>query len=161
MLLYFVRPTGTTEIDSTMGRRVDRSEMLRSRCGPSLMVGQSTSCVWQKRRMLPRRLICSMISPARGPSTILRRPWLWYKAFWQTLDKAEDTFIRTLPDKGCSLFTEEHSQIFIDILGDTHFILLLLPLETKRQFFIGNVKTIIYEVTNEVTVDCAQKITRL
>jgi len=45
ILLYFVRPTGTTEMDSTIGRSAARSRMLLSRCGPSLIGGQSTSCV--------------------------------------------------------------------------------------------------------------------
>jgi hypothetical protein len=42
-----------------------------------------------------------------------------------------------------------------------YFVLVELTLKANRQLFISNVKAIIYQVTDRLTVNCANKITGL
>src|SRR6266702_4236752 len=83
------------------------------------------------------------------------------KAFGQPLDKTKDAFIGTLANKGGGLFTKEHTQIFIESLADMYFILILLALKANSQFFIGNIEAVIYQVTNNISIDRANKIAGL
>ena len=86
---------------------------------------------------------------------------LWRKAFGQPFDKTKDTFIGTLANKGSGLFAKEHTQIFIESLADMYFMLILLALKTDGEFFIGNIEAVIYQVTNNISIDRANKIAGL
>src|SRR5579875_3212027 len=73
----------------------------------------------------------------------------------QALDKAENAFISALANKRCWLLAEKHAQILIIVFGNRYFTLLLLTLKANRQYLSGDVKAIINQVANEVSIDRA------
>src|SRR6266568_3193265 len=91
----------------------------------------------------------------------MRQPWLGREALRKALNETEDTFIGALPDKGRRLLTEKHAEILVEAFRNLHFMLILLPVKTNLQKFIGNIESIIDQVTNQVAVDGADQITRL
>src|SRR5882757_7587915 len=89
------------------------------------------------------------------------QPWLRCKPFWQTFNKAKDTFISTLADKRRWLLTEQNTQIFISALSNAYLALILLALKTNHQLFVGNIEAIIDQITNYMTINGTNQIARL
>src|SRR5581483_10596899 len=83
------------------------------------------------------------------------------EALGESLNKAENAFVGALANKGCGLFAKEHAQALIAGFRNLYFVRGLLALKANGQVFVGHVKTVVYQVADQVTIDRANEVPRL
>src|SRR5689334_17997336 len=140
-----------------MHRDVERRQLLLIESLPIkfFQIGQCDKIAKEERVA-----IVVILDIERGTHTMCQ-PWLRRKTLRQSLNKTEHTLIGALTNKRCRLLTEQHAQILINSFANAHLMLRLLPIKPDDQLFVSSIETIIDKVTDQMTINCADKIPRL